>query len=92
MTRDFGEAVSARKATAKQAARRPEMTRNIFYRDFTLGKAAALVILIGAACVLGAVPKTQDRAEADTPAATVMPVVFIGVDKDCNTPVRGVEL
>lgn len=51
------------------------MTRNILYRDFTLGKAAALAVLIGAALVMGGVPKADpDPAGAVASSETVMPV------------------
>lgn len=41
------------------------MARNIFYRDFTLCKAAALVALIGLAAALGGVPHASDMADME---------------------------
>lgn len=53
------------------------MTRNIFYRDFTLCKAAALVGLIGAALMLGGVPKADpDIAGAVATSRIVVPVAW----------------
>jgi hypothetical protein len=39
------------------------MARNMFYRDFTLCKAAALVALIGLAAALGGVPHASEMAK-----------------------------
>lgn len=45
------------------------MSRNIFYRDFTLSRAMALVVLIGLAAVLGEVP----HADGDLGGADLSP-------------------
>ena len=55
------------------------MARNIFYRDFTLCKAAALVALIGLAAALGGVPHASDLADNEPDIeheARVMPATI----------------
>lgn len=53
------------------------MARNIFYRDFTLAKAVALMGLIGMSCALGGVPKASTLlTEAPAVDAEIMPVSF----------------
>lgn len=70
------------------------MTRNVFYRDFTLCKAAALVGLIGAALVLGGVPKAEpDMAEAaDIQTVMLIPAVLSAPDLGCDPHETGVNL
>ncbi|WP_425070295.1 hypothetical protein [Sagittula sp. S175] len=69
------------------------MTHNIFYRDFTLCKAAALVGLIGAALMLGGVPKADpDVAGALASSERVMPVVWRVLQSDCDQTQTGVSL
>ncbi|EBA09054.1 hypothetical protein [Sagittula stellata] len=70
------------------------MTRNVFYRDFTLCKAAALVGLIGAALVLGGVPKAEpDMAEAaDIQTVLLIPAVLSAPDLGCDPHETGVNL
>ena len=69
------------------------MTHNIFYRDFTLCKAAALVGLIGAALMLGGVPKADpDVAGALASSERVMPVAYHVLDSDCDQTQAGVRL
>ncbi|ETA51492.1 hypothetical protein [Ponticoccus alexandrii] len=56
------------------------MARNLFYRDFTLCKAAALVALIGLAAALGGVPHASDLADNEPDIeheARVMPATLL---------------
>lgn len=65
------------------------MTRNIFHRDFTLCKAAALVLLMGAALVLGGVPKaTSDTAGEIASSELLLPVAFT-VEDSGDAAVQG---
>ena len=66
------------------------MRRNLFYRDFTLCKAALLAGLIGVAAWVGDVPM-QERATAagaeDTPR-----VVFVRFGTECDKEWSGITL
>ncbi|AUC55405.1 MAG: hypothetical protein ACU0CC_04745 [Sagittula sp.] len=70
------------------------MTRNVFFRDFTLCKAAALVGLIGAALVLGGVPKAEpDMAgAAEANAVLLVPAVLSAPDLGCDPHETGVNI
>lgn len=64
------------------------MARNIYYRDFTLCKAAALVLLIGLAVALGGVPhEARDMAETGPDMeqeARMMPATLLGFEALCD--------
>ena len=60
------------------------MPRNVFYRDFTICKAVALVALMGLAIAMGGVPKASSAlAGADTPEAQVVPAMVYKAWEDC---------
>ncbi|WP_417205434.1 hypothetical protein [Antarctobacter sp.] len=60
------------------------MPKNVFYRDFTICKAVALVALMGLAVALGGVPKSSTAyAGAELPAAEVIPAMVYKAWEDC---------
>lgn len=73
------------------------MARNMFYRDFTLCKAAALGGLIGLAMLMGGVRSNTGLAGGDTgylmeiEGRHIVPVTVIN-DKDCDTEKTGIAL
>jgi hypothetical protein len=67
------------------------MAHNVFYRDFTLCKAFALVGLIGLALMLSLVPDTTPDLAEDAQEAQVIPVVYRVFDHNCDADV-GVKL
>ncbi|GAA4229733.1 hypothetical protein J4E08_03390 [Sagittula sp. NFXS13] len=69
------------------------MVRNIFYRDFSLCKAAALVGLIGAAMMLGSVPKAEpDIAEEMDASLRMLPVALHIPHSDCAEAQSGIDI
>ncbi len=67
------------------------MARNVFYRDFTLCKAFALVGLIGLAMMLSLMPDTTPDLAEDDQEARVIPVVYRVFDHNCDAD-TGVSL
>lgn len=68
------------------------MTRNIFFRDFTLLKATALGTLIALAAVMGDVPHGQTKAETQVEdGMRIIPVVF-DLIAPCPKDKTGVDL
>ncbi len=62
------------------------MTRNVFFRDFSICKAVALVGLIGMALALGAMRDAKPvLAETGAEGARIVPVVYTLFVKDCDT-------
>lgn len=69
------------------------MRKNIFYRDFTICKAVALVGLMGLAIALGGVPTNKTGLATAEPAeAQVIPALVYKVWDDCETEKVGVDL
>ncbi|MGP6086248.1 hypothetical protein [Antarctobacter jejuensis] len=69
------------------------MPKNVFYRDFTICKAVALVALMGLAAALGGVPHADSGvAEAATPEARVIPAMVYKFWDECDTEEVGVAL
>lgn len=69
------------------------MPRNVFYRDFTILKAVALVGLIGLSVALGGVPGNSSvSAEVDASEARLIPAMLQKVWSDCDAEKVGIDL
>ncbi|MBV7393181.1 hypothetical protein [Mameliella sediminis] len=69
------------------------MTKNVFFRDFTICKAVALVALMGLAAALGGVPKGGTAlAETATSEAKLIPATVYKFWDECDTEKTGVDL
>ncbi len=69
------------------------MPKHIFYRDFTICKAIALVGLMALAAALGGVPRAEtDVAKATVQEAQIIPVMVYKFWDDCETEQVGVDL
>ncbi|MBV2360887.1 hypothetical protein KUH32_14055 [Thalassococcus sp. CAU 1522] len=69
------------------------MKSNVFYRDFTLCKAALLAGLIGAAALMGEMPHpSQDHVDIEPAEARIVPVKLLIFWKDCDETETGVTL
>ena len=69
------------------------MPRNVFYRDFTICKAVALVALMGLAAAMGGVPHTEtDVAKAAPAEAQIIPAMVYKFWDECETEQVGIDL
>lgn len=69
------------------------MPRHVFYRDFTICKAVALVGLIGVALAMGSVPQTAPvQAEAEASQARIIPAMVLKIWDDCPDKENSVDL
>lgn len=60
------------------------MSKNVFYRDFTICKAVALVALMGLAVAMGGVPKASTSFAGTEPAeAELIPAMVYKAWEDC---------
>ena len=69
------------------------MKKNIFYRDFTICKAVALVALMGLAAALGGVPSNHvAEAQPDLSKPQVIPAAVYKFWEECDREKIGVSL
>lgn len=69
------------------------MKKNIFYRDFTICKAVALVALMGLAAALGGVPsKRVAEAQPELSEPQVIPATIYKFWDECACDKIGVNL
>ncbi|WP_094021855.1 hypothetical protein [Maliponia aquimaris] len=68
------------------------MPRNVFYRDFTICKAVALVALMGLALMLGVPDRQQALTDDETTEAMLIPAAVYSAWTDCDPAQAGVEL
>lgn len=67
------------------------MPRNVFYRDFTICKAIALIALIAVAAMIDEVPR-QAPALAQAGQAQVIPAMIHEVWTGCDDAKMGINL
>ncbi|BBU56372.1 MULTISPECIES: hypothetical protein [Mameliella] len=69
------------------------MKKNIFYRDFTICKAVALVVLMGLAAALGGVPSNRvAETRPELSEARIIPAMVYQFWDECDREKVGVDL